>query len=91
MNRKRGVLAHKREVGEYWSRGYCGWKSEDDSGPDLELYLRFQIQASVEQIKGLMDIVLHGVIFQEIEIDVYEDDTKSNVKKSAKVALLLCC
>ena len=39
----------------------------------------------------LVDIVLHDVIFQEIEIDVYEDDTKSNEKKSAKDALLLWC
>ena len=38
-----------------------------------------------------MDIVLYDFIFQEIEIDVYEDDTKFNEKKSAKDALLLWC
>ena len=36
----------------------------------------------------LVDIVLHDVIIQEI---VYEDDTKSFEKKSAKDALLLWC
>ena len=34
---------------------------------------------------------MHGVIFQEIEIYVYEDDTKSNQKKSAKDTLFLWC
>ena len=37
----------------------------------------------------LVDIVLHDVIYQEIEIDVCEDDTKSNEKKSAKDTFLL--
>ena len=46
-------------------------------------------------ISSVQGIIIYRAIyfgtFQEIEIDVYEDDTKSNVKKSAKVALLLCC
>ena len=37
------------------------------------------------------ETVLHDFFFQEMEIDVYEDDTKSNEKKSAKYALLLWC
>ena len=32
-----------------------------------------------------------NILFQEIEIDVYEDDNQSNEKKSAKDALLLWC
>ena len=52
------------------------------------IILRFQIQ--VCNINFLTSSFL-TIIFQEIEIDVYEDDNKSNEKKSAKDALLLWC
>jgi len=49
------------------------------------------VDGNPRMILGLIWTIILRFQIQEIEIDVYEDDNKSNEKKSAKDALLLWC